>query len=990
MSRPEARGAERVQTIALGTMLRRRREAHGLTQEDLAEKAGGHFTARTISNIERGLNRPQQHTLQDLMDALELAEAERIAVLAAWRALARRAGAPVHLGAPQSTAHTPLIGRASELALLERHLTGDGPPLLLLVGEPGIGKTRLLEEAVRLGHAAQFTVLEGGCQRHSGHDPYSPVLEALAGYMGRQAPSRLPALLQGCSWIVRLLPELMERMRLPLPLGTLPPEQERRLMFGAVRRFLVNAAGPRGTLLILDDVQWAGRDALDVLAALLAGTGEQPLRVLVAYRDTEVRPDDPLSLLIADLAHRNAVVRIPLGPLAPHEAEQLLDAWLPDAVDLGSAERHRILDRAEGVPFFLISSVQSLQLPAPRVGDVPWNLRQVVGQRVAGLPASAREVLEAAAIIGRTAPRTLLCAVAVCAEPTLLDALTTLCAAGLLEEQGAHEYRFAHDVIREVVDADLPSGRRAMLHRRVGEVLEEQAGNPAIELLAYHFSRAGDDDRAARYLEQAGDQAQERCALDAAQDHYQEAANRFDQLGLPLDAARAHHKLGLALRLEGRRYDEAVAALETAARTYEAAGDLESLACTAAEIGYTHHGRGTTDEGIQRLEEIRDRIEAHSVVETRRPGLAMLYAALAQLYLYAWLYPEHIAAVERTVALAREAGDDGILAVAELNQGMALLMIGRVAEGAAMLEQGRQLAVAVGRLAALVTTLSNVAAICLLAAEPEMALAYADQALVAAERVGDTGPLAFIHFLRGDALYYMGPWPQARDAFERGAVLGNQMEATATACYPLLGLGILALAQGELDTAWGYLEDGLRRAHDAMDARAVQYLAGALAECDLLSGRAAEALARLSPLLGAADRDGTSAFVLARLAWARMELGDLESGAESVEQAIAGARAARSPAHLSEALWVQTRIELRRGQWAAAESAVAEALALAQSKRYAIGELRALQTYAELHIQRGDFQAGRARLEEARALCRRLDASAEIARLEQVMAALPL
>src|SRR5262249_23411837 len=147
--------------------------------------------------------------------------------------------------------------------------SGNVPPALLLAGEPGIGKSRLLEEAMRQAAAQGWTVLAGGCHRRSGQEPYAPFVGMLARFLAGRTPAQRRRDLTGCAWLVRLLPELAESAVVPVPSWALPPEQERRLMFAAVRHCLANVASPMGTLLVLDDLQWAGTDALDLLASLL-------------------------------------------------------------------------------------------------------------------------------------------------------------------------------------------------------------------------------------------------------------------------------------------------------------------------------------------------------------------------------------------------------------------------------------------------------------------------------------------------------------------------------------------------------------------------------------------------------------------------------------------------------------------------------------------------------------------------------------------------
>jgi predicted ATPase len=156
---------------------------------------------------------------------------------------------------------------------------------------------------------------------------------------GAQTPLRLRADLRGCAWLVRLLPELAEAPIEPLPAWALPPEQERRLLFKAVQRFLANVAGPAGTLMLLDDLQRAGPDVLDLLATLVCAA-DPALRVPGAYRDTEVQPQGPLAVTLADLAHAGVVRQHALGALTPEEVGQLLAALL----DEREGDRARLAD----------------------------------------------------------------------------------------------------------------------------------------------------------------------------------------------------------------------------------------------------------------------------------------------------------------------------------------------------------------------------------------------------------------------------------------------------------------------------------------------------------------------------------------------------------------------------------------------------------------------------------------------------------------------
>ncbi|HEX9069737.1 MAG TPA: ATP-binding protein [Ktedonobacterales bacterium] len=244
----------------------------------------------------------------------------------------------------------PLVGRTQERALLVRHLAGEGPPLLLLTGEPGIGKSRLLANTLGTAYAQGWTTLHGGCSRRSGQEPYAPIVGALTRFLSSRTPAQRCQELAGCEWLMRLLPEFADATVVPTPAWILPSEQERRLMFEAVVRFARNVAGPAGTLLVLDDLHRAGADALDLLATLAHAGAEEGLRLVGAYRATDVRSEHPLAIMVADLAQAGLVQQAQVGPLAPTEAAELLGRLLiEESAQVEQVEQ--VLDRCGGGHF---------------------------------------------------------------------------------------------------------------------------------------------------------------------------------------------------------------------------------------------------------------------------------------------------------------------------------------------------------------------------------------------------------------------------------------------------------------------------------------------------------------------------------------------------------------------------------------------------------------------------------------------------------------
>lgn len=276
-------------------------------------------------------------------------------------------------------------------------------------------------------------------------------------------------------------------------------------MFDAVRRFLANVAGSAGTLLLLDDLHWAGADAFDLLVSVLHQPPGAPLRVVAAARDTDITPEHPLGMTLADLAEAQLVMLRPVRPLTPQEAETLFVRLLGERQQSGATLAARVAQWTGGVPFYLVSYARGsegqddVERPSP---GVPWDVRQSIVRRITALAEPTREILAATAVVGRVAPRALLLAVLARPEHDLLAALETACRAGLMEEAGEDAYGFVHDVIRDVVEVELGLARRRALHRQVAEALERMPVAAPVEALAYHFRQAGEPARAAEYLEQ--------------------------------------------------------------------------------------------------------------------------------------------------------------------------------------------------------------------------------------------------------------------------------------------------------------------------------------------------------------------------------------------------------------------------------------------------------------------------------------------------------
>jgi tetratricopeptide (TPR) repeat protein/transcriptional regulator with XRE-family HTH domain len=820
-----------------GEVLRRYRAARELTQEGLAERAG--VSARTVSDLERGINvSPRKDTLLLLAEALQLSDVERQRLEDA-----ARAETPPPFARPSGAATPPLVGRAAELALLARHVAGEGPPVLLLAGEPGIGKSRLLQMAAERARDHGWRVLEGGCQRRGGQEPYAPLLGALQRYLRGRSPAQARGELQGCAWLVRLLPELADGAIEPLPAWSLSPEHEHRLMTAAAVRFLANVAGPTGTLLVLDDLHWAGPEALELLATLVR-TAAAPLRVVGAYRDSEVGANDPLSTLLADLAQAGLVARRLIDPLSYVDAADLLATLLVGTTGTQMTAQDAILRRAGGVPYFLMSWVQAVGQGEQASTDaaLPWSVAQSVLQRVRALPEVSREVLGVAAVIGRVAPRPLLAAVVAQPENALVAALDAACRARLLEEHGDDAYRFVHDMIRETVEADLGAARRAMLHRQVAGALERRPGSPPAESLAYHYGCTDEHLKAGCWLERAGDEAAAGFANVSAIADYTAARERLiaggadaatlscldEKLGdvrllmsayaeAQRDFARARtaateavrradlwRKEGVAWEKLGE-YDRALPAFVAA----EAEGGPEGTALPALLRAEIELGRSN----VYLAQGLMDAAEAAAARALDQTTEESLTAATGRIRAWAswhqamasWARGDLARMDEcfgRMRTIAESIDDQHSLGRAWHGLGMALWMRGDLVRAEERTRSALAILEVVGEQAAIGMCWNILGLIALERGDLAQAADYLQRTLVLFEQTGHQSGLLFASCCMGDLAWSRGDLAQAEEYVRRGLAIAQRFGDQDYIADAWRALGDIACERGELRKAF--------------------------------------------------------------------------------------------------------------------------------------------------------------------------------------------
>jgi tetratricopeptide (TPR) repeat protein len=615
------------------------------------------------------------------------------------------------------------------------------------------------------------------------------------------------------------------------------------------------------------------------------------------------------------------------------------------------------------MPFFLVSYAQALQQsgqPPARgfqavsgsgLEEVPWDVAQGVKQRAAVLPEIARLVLGAAAVVGRRVSRDLLVAAIVQPQEAVLTGLEGACRARLLLEDGEDAYIFAHDLIREVLEADLGAARRAQLHGRVADALAGEPGTAAPELLAYHYVRAGLSDRAAHYLEMAGDHAASQYANKVAEEYYREALERVDRDD---DLTRLREKLGLLMFRIGK-YDATLALLEPAAAAYRAAGDWAGLVRVTALIGWACAGRGTAPEGIESIRALLQQLDRHTAAQTR----GELYCALGMCLCNNGQYEEALAACERAIDLVSGSDVDRTGILAEWLRIYLLMLLGRLE---AARQAGRETlprTETLGDWLCLSAGHRSLAELHVLCGALDTAQEHVTRSLASATAFGAPGQISLALTSRGWIARLRGQWDAARTALEQALALGRQLDGQLPAAYALIDIASLCLAEEDLAAAAAAGEEALALAQGAGDREALRCSSAVLAELEILEGRPGAARARLVPLL---DRPGLEEYVVTMflpvLALAHLELGQVDVAAGTVAKALARARREGMRLVLVDALRVQALIDLRRERWDEAERSLEEGLSIARSIPYPHAEARLLEVIERGHALRARSEVG--------------------------------
>ena len=485
--------------------------------------------------------------------------------------------------------HRPIVGRARELEVFrqafDRMLTGTRQ-LVLIGGEPGIGKTRCAQALADVAEDQGALVLWGRCHEEAGAPPYWPWVQILRSYVEASSLDEVRLNMGAATReIAALVPELLDASQQPEQTSnTLADAGAVRFRtFDAVRQFLQQATQQVPVTLVLDDLHWADAPSLSLLEFLIQEAPRSRLLIVGTFRDVDTSRKTPLHHTLGALGRDAEVQRVHLGGLSQRAIEEVAENLCE--VSLPRAAIELIHQRTDGNPLFAIELIKVLIDESAGAGTaitasparIPAGVHETIGRRLSRLSDRCNELLSVAAVLGRQFTVREVAASTDTQIHHVLAGIEPAVQAGIIQCNGdpSESYQFTHVLIRETLYEELPAVERLRLHGRAGDALLSVHGQYSehdLARIAHHYYQSaalGGADKAVVFAFRAAERAVRVCAYEDALLHYSHVIEVLEKVGRLHDEnlARAYILKGCALRQLGQVQESIEALLEAVSRT---------------------------------------------------------------------------------------------------------------------------------------------------------------------------------------------------------------------------------------------------------------------------------------------------------------------------------------------------------------------------------------------------------------------------------------
>ncbi|MEV5160114.1 AAA family ATPase [Streptomyces sp. NPDC053728] len=719
-------------------------------------------------------------------------------------------------GVETNTVSPVFVGRTGELAALTdtlaRAAAGE-PQAMLLGGEAGVGKTRLVEEFLAAARRREAVVAVGGCVEIGADGlPYAPFATALRA-LRRALPDELAEALAGQEGeLARLLPELGEADR------AANDEHGTARLFELAARLLERISATRTVVLVLEDLHWADASTRHLLAYLFRALRNGRLVVIATYRADDVHRRHPLRPLLAELDRLRTVRRVEIDRFSRAEVGRQLTGILAMVPDPSLVDD--IFERSDGNAFFVEELARSVECCGDSSG-LSDSLRDLLLVRVEALPDDAQRIARIIAEGGSTVEHPLLAAVAGLAEDDLDEALRAAVGANLLlPAPDTDGYRFRHSLVREAVSDDLLPGERTRLNRRYAEALEAdpslvRADERAARLASYWYA-AHDAVRALPAVLRAAVEARRRYAyneqlrlLERAMELWDDVPDEVRATLRPLDHAEAYPGCGcepgdplryldlmaeatVAARFGGDR-ERALHIAKRALRILDGDGDPLRAAWFWVQ-------RSLLMQSLSRGDGRQELATAEDLVRGLRPSVvhADVLAAVASWGALHRPGPETLVAADRAVEYARLVGEESIELHARLTRGWLTIDAGDVEEGVAEMYAVRDRAEELHLVGVMSRAAVNLPSSLESCGRSLEAVAAADHGIRICHSHGVPESEAWTRANQAQSYYSLGYWKESRAAAEAAAPLARSRKSNALVAARRTDL---ALATGNFEEA---------------------------------------------------------------------------------------------------------------------------------------------------------------------------------------------
>ncbi len=727
-----------------------------------------------------------------------------------------------------------LIGRTADLEAL--HLRTDQAKegkgqTILLSGEAGVGKSRLVAEAKAYGLSQGFLLLQGNCFQPDRSCPYAPLLDLLRAYLTGSGPGTLTS--EENAALARnlfpLLPELVPPSAAPA-VTPVDPEHEKRRLFSVLSHFFISQAARHPMMLIIEDAHWSDDVSLEFLHSLARQITTKPLLVLLTYRSDEASPALRHWLVQLDREHLSQEFSL------PRLTRSDIDLMLRAIFQMQRPIRATFLDAfyalTEGNPFFVEEVLKSLMATGEMWGEdglqdhkqfrdlpISRSIQDAVQQRSRLISMEATTVLSVASAAGRRFDFALLQQVTGYGEAELVHLIKELIAAQFVAEVSAERFAFRHALTQQAIYAQLLARERTRLHQQIAETIEYLYSsnlNAHVADLAYHFYQAGNWTKALDYTKQAGAKAQSLNAPQAAIEQFSRAIEVSYLLTLT-PAPELYRERGQAYEILGH-FEAARADHETALQLAQAAGDQQQAWQALIDLGLLWAGRdyAKTGDYYQRAFQLARTMEDLRV-------LAHSLNRLGNWQLNTEHPLEALRHHEEALAIFQQVNDRAGVADTFDLLGMASYLSGNLAQGTAYYERAvalyRELENRQGLSSSLATLALSSATYqteTMVPAATTLAEAARDGevALKLAQEIGWRAGEAYALICLGFCLGPQGEYTRAVEAVQKGLAIAQGIEHRQWITAANCALGALSLDLFALPTAQAYLEQAFAGAQE--------------------------------------------------------------------------------------------------------------------------------------------------------------------------------